>query len=259
MLDKLVRATRMLVNHGNDPDYLRWYLKYKKKLLPFHHNHLDKKCFIIGNGPSLNRMDLAPLKDCICFGLNKIYLLLDSQDFNIDYHVAVNSLVIEQSAKEFYRLGCPSFVSYRASRETGTDDLEFNYLMTAGAPFVFSTDVLDSIFEGYTVTFVALQLAYYMGFSEVYLIGVDHSFTAQGNPNEKQRLEGPDPNHFHPDYFSGKDWHLPDLDGSELAYRLAKHYFEIDGRKIFDATVDGKLEVFPKITFEQAVARCKQD
>jgi hypothetical protein len=202
-------------------------------------------------------MDLTPLKDCICFGLNKIYLMLDKVDLQIDYHVAVNPLVIEQSAQEFVKLGCPSFLSYRASRGLALDDFDFYYLMTTGSPFVFKTDIQGPIFEGYTVTFVAMQLAYYMGFSEVYLIGVDHNFITHGNPNEKQFLEGPDSNHFHPDYFSGKEWHLPDLEGSELAYRLAKYHFEISGKKIFDATVDGKLEVFPKMAFEEAVAACR--
>lgn len=257
ILKKTARAARLFINHGNDPEYLRWYINHRGALARFYNNHLGEKCFIIGNGPSLNKMDLTQLKGCMCFGLNKIYLLLDTVDLEIDYHVAVNPLVIEQSSKEFEKFGCPSFLSYRASDLSSSQNPNFFYLMTAGTPFVFRTDIQKPIFEGYTVTYVAMQLAFYMGFSEIYLIGVDHNFVAQGDPNEKQFLSGPDQNHFHPGYFSDNEWHLPDLEGSELAYRLAKHQFERSGRKIFDATVDGNLQIFPKVTFEQALTACK--
>jgi hypothetical protein len=61
---------------------------------------------------------------------------------------------------------------------------------------------------------------------------------------------GDDPNHFAPNYFGkGFRWHLPDLEGSELAYRVAKHIFAMNGRKIFDATINGKLDVFPKAAY----------
>ena len=70
-----------------------------------------------------------------------------------------------------------------------------------------------------------MQIAYYMGFSKVFLIGVDHNFKVIGNPNEKQFLVGEDLNHFDPKYFRSKEWHLPDLEASELGYHLAKFYF----------------------------------
>ena len=97
----------------------------------------------------------------------------------------------------------------------------------------------------------ALQIAFFMGFKEVFLIGVDHNFKDTGIPNiVKERKSSVDHNHFHPDYFpKGSRWQLPDLPRSEMAYYLAKNAFENDGRIIRDATVDGKLEVFPKVNF----------
>jgi len=252
MLKKIVQALT------NDRGYLIWHLKHRQRLYRFGNKHIGEKCFIIGNGPSLSRMDLSPLSDCTCIGLNKIQLLLDDADFEIDYHVAVNPFVIEQSASSFATLECPSFLSCRGSKNKNIGASNFYYLRTGVTPiFHFSPSILRSIHEGYTVTYVAIQIAFYMGFSEVYLIGVDHNFKTQGDPNETQFLEGPDPNHFHPDYFSNQHWELPDLEGSELAYRMAKFHFERDGRKIYDATLDGKLEIFPKISFEEAVATCR--
>ncbi len=95
-----------------------------------------------------------------------------------------------------------------------------------------------------------------MGFNEVILIGVDHSFKAPGAPNDEVISEGADPNHFHPDYFGkGTRWNLPDLKNSELAYTYAKSSFENDGRRIVDATIDGKLQVFPKIDYKNLIGK----
>ena len=56
---------------------------------------------------------------------------------------------------------------------------------------------------------------------------------------------GPDPNHFHPDYFGPmKTWKEPNLDSVRRAYELAKFVYERDGRQIINASVGGKLEVF---------------
>jgi hypothetical protein len=97
---------------------------------------------------------------------------------------------------------------------------------------------------------VALQLAYYFGFSEVILIGVDHSFATKGKPNATITSQGDDPNHFNPNYFGkGFRGQLPDLETSEIAYSMARLAFEADGRKVIDATMEGKLTVFPKVDY----------
>ena len=62
--------------------------------------------------------------------------------------------------------------------------------------------------------------------------------------------QGDDPNHFAPNYFgTGFKWQLPDLKGSERAYRMARQAYEAAGRSVVDATVGGKLTVFPKVDF----------
>jgi hypothetical protein len=114
----------------------------------------------------------------------------------------------------------------------------------------FSTDVTNGIWGGATVTYAAMQLAYYMGFSEVILIGVDHSFSTQGTPHKVVRSEGNDPNNFDANYFgAGFRWQLPDLNTSEIAYSMAKRAFEQDDRRIVDATLGGKLQVFEKLNY----------
>jgi hypothetical protein len=90
-----------------------------------------------------------------------------------------------------------------------------------------------------------------MGFSEVILIGVDHSFTTKGKPHTLVVSHEPDRNHFDAGYFGeGVRWQLPDLETSEAAFRLAKRSFERAGRRVLDATIGGHLDVFPKIAYE---------
>src|SRR3546814_12759768 len=92
------------------------------------------------------------------------------------------------------------------------------------------------VHEGWTVTYAALQVAYYLGFKEVILIGMDHRYEYTGDPNQTQVLDGPDLTHFSSDYFGhGQHWDNPDLAHSEESYRIARAESERDGRRIIDA------------------------
>jgi len=241
------------------------FIANSDKLLSCYKNiHQGKRCVIIGNGPSLNKMDLSFLKNEISFGLNRIYLGFEKWNFMPTYYVSVNKLVIEQSMNEILKIPVPKFIAL-----AGLPYLPVGHnviaLKTAGLPLddvtPFSVDPHERIWEGFTVTFVALQLAYYMGFGEVVLIGVDHHFSDSGPANREVISQGDDHNHFHPKYFGkGVSWHLPDLINSEVAYRVAKIAFEADGRRIIDATVDGKLTIFPKVDYKELlIKKCTFD
>ena len=240
-----------------DPFYLKWHANHAQRLTQFKNLHQGEDCFIIGNGPSLNSMDLTPLRRYHTFGLNKIYLLFDRVDLNLTYLIAVNKLVIEQSARVYQNLPMALFLNYKNSRGIIKNN-ENLYFVYTGAKSTFKPDITGRVCEGATVTYVAMQIAYYMGFENVFLIGVDHNFKAQGKPYEKQFLQGQDANHFDPNYFRNMEWQLPNLEASEAAYDLAKQFYNNNGRKIYDATVNGKLNIFPKISFEDALKRCRK-
>lgn len=228
----------------------RW-AESRRALAAYQDRFRGERCFIIGNGPSLKHTDLSPLKNEVTFGLNRIYLLFDELGFKTSFLVAVNDLVLEQCAQEIQRLDLPRFLTWRA-RRFFTKDPNIIYIDSdfTGAE-QFCPDVTRRIFEGYTVTFVAMQIAFYMGFKTVILVGVDHNFTTQGTPNAVVVSSGDDPNHFSGSYFGkGFRWQLPDLEGSERAYRLAKSAFEADQRTILDATIGGKLTIFPKVDYQ---------
>jgi glycosyltransferase involved in cell wall biosynthesis/tetratricopeptide (TPR) repeat protein/SAM-dependent methyltransferase len=221
-----------------------------RKLCQFRDRHKGERCVIIGNGPSLNKMDLSFLENEITFGMNRIFLLFDKWKFRPTYYVSVNPLVIEQSAAEILQIDAPKFLSHKGI--PFFDDPGDIHFLRSIPQWFFSKDPRNGICEGWTVTFVAMQLAYFMGFSEVILIGVDHHFETKGEANKEVVSEGDDPNHFHPGYFGkGTRWHLPDLEHSEGSYRMAKEAFESDTRRILDATVDGKLTIFPRVDYRE--------
>lgn len=220
-----------------------------RQLGQYQNRHRGERAFIIGNGPSLKRTDLSLLKDEISFGMNRFYLAFPELGFSSSYYVSVNSLVIEQCADDIRTLEMPKFLSWRSHPLIKlSDDMMFLHTTYSGPKF--AADVRGRLWEGATVTYVALQLAYYMGFNEVILIGVDHNFTAQGKPNTTVVSQGDDPDHFDAKYFGkGFRWQLPDLETSERAYRMAHEAYQRTGRTVIDATVGGKLDIFPKVDF----------
>ncbi len=236
--------------------YRRWWEKLNPKyrtsirrIAALKDKHQGKRCFIFGNGPSLRETDLSLLRGEITFGLNRIYLLFDRMGGPTTYYVAVNRLVIEQCAQDIVRIPVPKFISWQA-RDVIDFTPDMIFLRSSSGP-AFSTDITCGIWVGATVTYVAMQIAYYLGFHQVILVGVDHSFQTHGKPHTTVISQDRDPNHFDPNYFGkGFQWQLPDLETSELAYRIAKWQFEQAGRQIVDATVDGKLQVFPKVELQ---------
>ena len=242
--------------------YPGWYLPWirmeqRRRLAPFRNRHKGERCFIIGNGPSLKQTDLTLLKSEVTFGLNRIYLNFDRMGYETSYYVCVNSLVLEQTGHEISEISCPKFVSWAAGRRyLPKNQRSYVFLRTKGpAELGFNGNLNEEISEGATVTFVAMQLAFFMGFREVILVGVDHSFATKGKAHEIVTTEDSDPNHFDANYFGkGFRWQLPDLKASELAYSTAKSAFETAGGRIRDATVGGALQIFEKANLEQILA-----
>ena len=211
--------------------------------------HRGQRCFVLGNGPSLRQTDLSRLRHHHTIGTNRIYLLFDQLGFSTTYYVSVNRLVIEQCRKEISELPMPKFLSWEC-RDVARFTESTIFIRRSAGP-AFYSDVSLGYWEGATVTYAALQVAYHLGFEEVVLLGVDHSFATKGKPNEEVVSDGDDPNHFNPQYFGkGFRWQLPDLETSELAYTIADFVYRESGRRIVDATVGGQLRVFQRVDFD---------
>jgi hypothetical protein len=237
-----------------------WRRESIRRLAALKDTHKGQRAFIIGNGPSLKQTDLTKLKNEFTFGMNRIYLMFPELGFTSSCLVSINDLVIEQCAAEMAALDLPKFLAWRSHRHFAqlsiTNHQLPTFLYTTYTGARFTRDVRGRVWEGATVTNIALQLAFHIGFQQVILIGVDHNFASKGDANKTVVSDGDDPNHFSPAYFGkGFRWQLPDLETSELGYHMARQAYESAGRQVLDATVGGKLTIFPKVDYNSLFQR----
>jgi len=235
-------------------DYMKWTPAGFKDL------HKGQRCVIACNGPSLNDVDMDLLRGEIVFGLNRGYM---KNKLPMTYQVAVNLNVLHQWGEkivDYHFLGdgawdvIPTFIPH------GLDEFwhPHVYGLLFGPPEerFFSTDIDRPIYQGHTVSFVALQIAYYMGFSDVIMVGMDHHYPrAEGHPtNTPIESKGPDTDHFHSEYFPvGSTWETPNLGRSEEAYRMALEAYTAAGRQVVNASTFSRCDVFPRVSLEEAL------
>jgi hypothetical protein len=204
----------------------------------------DKPLVIVGNGPSLNKVPLEKIK-FPCIGMNKINLIFKRTKWRPWCIISINGLVVNQNKEYFNTTDLKLFLPVK-SRYLGIKKRENIFFTYETKNETFVANISDGLGAGHTVTYSALQLAYYLGANPVYLIGVDHSFSYDGKANDIQIQSGDDKNHFDPEYFKNKLWGIPDLQSSERAYKNADMIYKNSGRIIYDATIDGKLDIFEK-------------
>jgi hypothetical protein len=209
--------------------------------------HRGRKAVILCNGPSLLQVDFDLLmkSEVFIFGLNKINLLFDKTPLRPHAIVAVNPYVVNQNRDFYNSTDIPLYLDSDAVRLVKRR-ANITYLHSTRIE-KFARNCSTSINQGATVTFVALQLAYHLGFEKIALVGCDHDFAQKGAANLVVRAGEQDESHFDSSYFAhGSEWQLPDLLHSELSYLLARETYEATGRFIVNCTVGGKLEVFPR-------------
>jgi len=231
-----------------------------KKIASLKNAHQGKRCFIIGSGPSINKMDLSPLKSEITFGHNAFYLIADRLGFLPTYYVIEDPLPAEDNSTEINKLVgttkiFPQDLKYCLKKDEKTVYVNFNryfsYYPQPNFP-QFSEDMLKCVFWGGTVAYMSLQLAYYMGIREVYLIGVDLSYKVPENEVDPViTSETDDPNHFHPDYFgAGKRWHQPMVERMKHSFEYAAKFYQQNDGIVHNATVGGNLDTLPRVDYK---------
>ena len=239
---------------------LKWDMSFesirsRNKLRKLKNSQVGNKAVIVCNGPSLLRTDLKLLDGVYSFGLNKINLLFDKSDFRPTSIVAVNKFVIDQNQEFYNKTKIPLFIDSLGYNSPIKSRINTHFLHS-GCSSGFARDCSISLDQGFTVTYVAMQLAFHMGFSSVGLIGCDHSFSTKGDPNQTVESEDTDPNHFDSNYFAGGiKWQLPDLFESEVSYTRAMNYYNASKREIYDCTINGNLKILPKLDLEEFLSK----
>ena len=194
------------------------------------------ECYVLGNGPSLAKIDNLILDSLPTFGSNKIFL-----KYVPTYYCCINPTEARKYPLEIEVMESTKFVTNKVPIKDCT-------LLKSTNTVQFSTNPYWAVNEGYSATYVLLQLAFFFGFRTVYLLGVDHRYEDyKGKPNQLIPWEGKDPNHFAEDYLKpGDKWNCPDLEKSKFFFKIARQVFDGSGRKIINLTENSALDVFER-------------
>lgn len=231
---------------------------YPERMRAWQDIHAGKRCFLIGNGPSLRPEDLDRLQGEISFAVNRIGQIYDRTAWRPTYFCCMDPNMVRAYMDEFLQGGqrmsfLPVYAgNWEFARQyTNRDDVQL-IEMTHGAPEgslpAFSDDCSRIMYGGYSVTYCLMQLAVYMGCTELILLGMDHNFAVNMDFNRMMdQREGL--SHFYRD----ADPIRANIGGITNAYLAARDYAEAHGIKILNATRGGRLEVFPRVTLEEVL------
>ena len=222
-----------------------------------------KRCFIIGNGPSLTINDLETLRTYgeISIASNSIYNLFDATEWRPTIYTVHDFQEIKKTRDKISAVDTElKIVAMSASgRIYDIDGAVLIRLIDPTNDAVrFSDDISKCVYDGGTVTYISIQCAVYLGFKEIILLGVDHSFAREQTRDGKITVNNAITNHFR-NYQTNDFWGngqndeeavVFPLDFATDAFIAAKHYADEHGITILNATRGGKLEVFRRIDFD---------
>jgi hypothetical protein len=246
----LYLLSSILISNYNNIDNLRSLKnKYRKK-----------RCFIIGSGPSISQLDLSPLKNQYTFGHNAFYLIENDIGFLPTFYVIEDMFPAEDNSLEINALTnthkiFPHDLKYCLHPSKDTTHVLFNRYYaddsTSNWP-KFSSDVTKHVYWGGTVVYMSIQLAAYMGFSEIYLLGIDLTYTLPKDWDGEEVISSTedDENHFHKKYFgAGKRWHDPRVDRMQKSFTYAYNFLKGKNIQLINATEGGNLKVVPRKSY----------
>lgn len=269
-----------IIMYGNHDVFFELYdeltnlKKYVSKINKFQNLHEGKRCFVIGNGPSLKISDLEKLEHDITFASNSIYALYQSTAWRPTYYCAndkifCDKMMSDKKDMETLMDGCKAaFTSVLGAGFQHRDDsdmekLYFVQLVEHSAENqipCFSADCSEQVYLGGTVTYVMLQLAAYMGLEQIYLLGMDFNYSVEQHKDGSittndvcNHMEEMEAEHKMFDALIKNRYgvtYLADVDLQLAAFQSAKKYADEHNIQIFNATRGGKLEVFERIGFD---------
>ena len=268
------------------PDYER----AARILREYKNRYEGQRCFIIGNGPSLKAADLDRIKENGDFSIasNRIYLIFEGTEWRPNIWTTTDEYAIKvcwpaMSAVQAELKIIPVEVGHKMYPIEGALPVRYdannkdNWIVQGRLP-LFSDDITRFVYNGMTVTYVNIQIAVYLGFKEMILLGMDHSYSRQSyvpshlrNYDWKRNklnltsgynisldirsVEGVQ-DHFCENYMEGlRQDGAYCIEAAVRAYQAAKKYAEDHDIRIVNATRGGKLNVFKRVNFEALFPR----
>lgn len=224
-----------------------WVDRGWKNRLEKYHNVAkeNEKIFIVATGPSLQIKDLEKLKEkgIKTIGMNWLFKIFDKTEWRPDYYVISDQAMIFEIMKELENnknfWGIDTFISdawMQFWQEEHSQNFYEYHIKYDRYNMKFSDDFANDVYSGMTVVYVCMQLAVYMGYQEIYLLGCDFDY----NNVEKQHC-----------YQEKKVINDFDYESVSEAYRVAESYCTSHGIKIYNATRGGKLEIFNRVDFDR--------
>ena len=234
---------------------------YPEKIKKFHDIHAGERCFIIGNGPSLLVEDLEKIKGEYSFGANKIYNIYPKTSWRPTYYLCMDYMsMTEEILSEMNKIEADyAFLNWQQHGKIHAADKLFfcnfnpRYVINFwdDKKVTFSEDCSLYVDNARTVTYSAIQLAVYMGFSEIYLLGMDANYPFyKDGKGRKHRTEATKA-HFENGGYDRVDYMVKKT--NETGFRVAREYCESHGIMIKNATRGGKLEIFERVEFDSHV------
>lgn len=221
------------------------------KLLSLKNKYRDMRCFIIATGPSLTIHDVELLSNEVTFGVNSISKLTDMTEWRPTYLGIQDPFVYEKLENSILSSFTDNvFISDLLANKFSVpeDYIQFPYFnnyknyMNGYLKYnaKFSDDASIIVYDGYSITYSMIQIAVYMGFKEIYLLGCDCSYPK----GEK--------NHFVESGFIDRNAYL-NYEKMTSAYKIAKEYADKNDVRIINCTRGGMLEIFPRMQLEQVL------
>ncbi len=227
---------------------------------------LGKRVFLVGNGPSLNNMNLDLLENEYSIAMNRIELLYSKTKWRPTHYVFTSSNCQDATWGDKWSKS----ILNAANEEKTTpiiwrrfkDAIERNgkgklpektiYLdsiseFPCGDDRQFSNNAEERIDKSGTTMNVALQLAYYMNFDEVYVIGCDSNWETATNTTKTK--EG-DINHFHPDYHAHIGDGRTEFNRMNNTHKTAVKYYTKVGKKIYNAGYNSAITAYERKKYD---------
>ena len=242
-----------------------------------------QRCFIIGNGPSLRASDLDKIKGEFSIASHRIFLIFNETEWRPNIYTAMDPAIIKASLPEMSALKAElKLIAVKPEDRMNAIDgalplrLFFNtgYWIHKGTLPPFSNDITRGVENGMFVTYTNLQIAMYLGFKEIILMGMDHQYKKHwhidsGIRQHPELFDGfkdvpitgrfvdvrdAKQNHFRTDYLGENYESVYSVDEATLAYMAARNYAGEHGVKIINATRGGKLDVFERVNFDKLIS-----